>query len=360
MSSISVAPPPPPQQQTLAPPHQQAPSNAGNVVALTAPSERSYFGLPLSTWIQIAAIASCMAVLFWPNLRRLILKTNPFTGEANWGHSIVIPVVGIFYLYVNRDELMKAVVRPAWSGLLIVIAGILIAGYGIYPGRNDTVWDYGMVITLFGVVTLMCGWQVMKIAWFPIVFLFAAVPFPGLVYSRMAMPLQNIAAEVAVFTLQLTGVDASVAGTKIIIGTGAEEHALNVAEACAGLRSLMTFISLAAGLAFLSHRPFWQKIVITLSAIPIAISCNVMRVSGQGLLDHYVSRQISEGFAHQFVGLAMMIPAIFLILLVGWLLDKIFIEEAAEETTNKTKSRAKGTKKKQQHRAVAAAEGGKL
>jgi exosortase len=160
----------------------------------------------------------------------------------------------------------------------------------------------------------------------------------------------------------LTGVDATVAGTKIIIGSGPDEHALNVAEACAGLRSLMTFISLAAGLAFLSHRPFWQKIVITLSAIPIAISCNVMRVSGQGLLDHYVSRQISEGFAHQFVGLAMMIPAIFLILLVGWLLDKIFIEEAAEETT-KSKSTTKGTKtkKKLQRRPVAAAaEGGKL
>jgi len=305
------------------------PTTAGGAVLL-APPERSFFGLPLSAWIQIGAVASCMAVLFWPNLRRLILKTNPFTGEANWGHSIVIPVVGLYYLYVNRDELLKATVRPAWSGLIIMVAGILIAGYGIYPGRNDTVWDYGMVITLFGVVTLMCGWQVMKIAWFPIVFLFAAVPFPGLVYSRMAMPLQNIAAEVAVFTLQLTGVDATVAGTKIIIGSGADEHALNVAEACAGLRSLMTFISVAAALAFLSHRPLWQKLIIVVSAVPIAISCNVMRVSGQGLLDHYVSRQISEGFAHQFVGLAMLIPAFFLILLVGWLLDKIFIEEAAE------------------------------
>jgi exosortase len=324
-STVSVAPPPPANESSAA----RSPATAADV-ALSAAHERTYFGLPLSAWIQIGAIASCMAVLFWPNLRRLILKTNPFTGEANWGHSIVIPVVGLYYLYVNRDELMKAVVRPAWSGLIIMVAGILIAGYGIYPGRNDTLWDYGMVITLFGVVTLMCGWQVMKIAWFPIVFLFAAVPFPGLVYSKMAMPLQNIAAEVAVFTLQLTGVDSEVAGTKIIIGSGVDAHALNVAEACAGLRSLMTFISVAAALAFLSHRPLWQKIVITLSAVPIAISCNVMRVSGQGLLDHYVSRQISEGFAHQFVGLAMLIPAFFLILLVGWLLDKIFIEEAAE------------------------------
>ena len=124
-----------------------------------------------------------MAVLFWPNLRRLILKTNPFTGEANWAHSIVIPIVGIFYLYINRDDLMKAVIKPAWTGLIVMLFGILIAGYGIYPGRNDTVWDYGMVITLFGVVLLTCGWQVMKVAWFPLLFLFAAIPWPGLVYS---------------------------------------------------------------------------------------------------------------------------------------------------------------------------------
>jgi len=191
-------------------------------------------------------------------------------------------------------------------------------------------------------VLLLCGWHVMKVAWFPIVFLFAAVPFPGLVYSWIASPLQRIAAEVAVFTLQLSGVDAMRAGTKIIMGNalaGQEVRTLNVAEACAGLRSLMTFISVAAAVAFLSSRPLWQKLIITISAIPIAIFCNVMRVSGQGLLDHYVNREISEGFAHQFVGLAMLIPAFFLILLVGWALDKIFVEEVTEPAVKKPRKK---------------------
>ncbi len=89
----------------------------------------------------------------------------------------------------------------------------------------------------------------------------------------------------------------------------------------------MTFISVGAAVAFLSNRPLWQRIIITLSAIPIAIFCNVMRVAGQGVLDHYWSEQISEGFAHQFVGLVMLMPAFFLILLVGWVLDQLFVEE---------------------------------
>ncbi len=111
---------------------------------------------------------------------------------------------------------------------------------------------------------------------------------------------------------------------------GGAGRALNVAEACSGLKSLMTFITVAAAVAFLSPRPMWQKLVIVFFAIPIAIFCNVMRVTGQGLLDHYVSPQLSESFAHQFVGLVMLIPAFILILLVGWVLDRLFIDEVAE------------------------------
>jgi exosortase len=171
----------------------------------------------------------------------------------------------------------------------------------------------------------------MRIAWFPILFLVCALPWPPLAYSKVATPLQNLAANCAVVTLNLTGVEAQQIGTKICIGgtPGVPLRTLNVAEACAGMRSLMTFISVGAALAFLSSRPLWQKLIIVFSAIPIAIFCNVIRVSGQGLLDHYVSHELSESFAHQFVGLIMLIPAFFLLLLVGWLLDKIFVEEAA-------------------------------
>jgi exosortase len=192
-----------------------------------------------------------------------------------------------------------------------------------------------MVMTLFGVVLTLCGWDIMRIAWFPIVFLICGLPWPGLVYSWVATPLQNLAANVAVKTMQLTGVTAMQIGTKIRIGDGITRpvHTLNVAEACAGMRSLMTFISVGAAIAFLSNRPLWQKILITLSAIPIAIFCNVMRVSGQGLLDTYVSTELANGFAHQFVGMVMLIPAFFLLLLVCWVLDHVFVEEV--ETTDR-------------------------
>jgi exosortase len=354
-------------------------------------------GLKRSIWIQIGVIAALFAGLFWPNLRRLWDKTNPFYGEANWGHAICIPVIGLYYLYVNREKLLSesipamatrsrkarrvwgliavALLLPlvlvreeafralipiaavvavllaatagaaawrgadelidqadqhsaGWFGVFIMIFGIAVFQYAIFPGQNDFMKDFGMVITLFGVVLALAGWNVMRIAWFPIVFLVCGIPWPGLVYSKVAGPLQQLAATVAVWTLQITGVEASVGGTKIsMIGGDGNWRTLNVAEACAGMRSLMTFISVAAAVAFLSSRPLWQKIIVVVFAIPIAIFCNVMRVSGQGLLDRYVSHSLSENFAHQFVGLIMLIPAFLLILLVGWVLDQIFVEQ---------------------------------
>jgi exosortase len=289
------------------------------------------FGLPASVWVKIGLVTVLFCAVFWPNLRRLWEKTNLFTGEANWGHSTLVPIIGLYYLYVNRDELRARKAHASWTGLPILLLGLLLFGYGIWPGQNDWIKDFGMVVSLFGLVLLLAGWSIMGIAWFPIAFLICAIPWSPLLYSKVALPLQQLASEIAVTTLKLTQVEAFNSGTHIYYyvfnGGKKVQRDLNVEEACAGLRSLMTFISVAAAIAFLSSRPFWQKVIVVASAVPIAIFWNVMRVSGQGLLDRYCSQELSKNFAHEFVGLLMLLPAFLFILMVGWLLDRIFIEE---------------------------------
>ena len=290
-------------------------------------SEPKYFGLTPLAWVQIGTLGLVFAITFMVCLRRLWLKTNPIFGDPNWSHAVCVPVIGLYYIYAHRRELLKITIAPSWAALPIIPAGILMFGWGIYPGQNDFAKDVGMITTLFGVAAFLGGWGVMKVLWFPISFLVCALPWPPLVYSAVALPLQELAAKVAVIVLQMTGVNSFFNGTKIFMeGFNGELRTLNVAEACAGLRSLMTFITIGAAMAFLSNRPLWQKMLVTMSSVPIAIFCNVMRVSGQGLLDHYWSREWSQGFAHQFAGMVMLIPAFFLLLLVGWALDKMFIE----------------------------------
>jgi exosortase len=302
------------------------------------PDDPIVAGLSLTAWLKIFITAALFGLLFWPNLWRIWGKTNPLSSaaDANWQHALAIPIIGLYYLYANREQILATPVRAAWTGAIIALIGILIFGYGIWPGQNDFVKDVGMMVTLFGVVLLLVGWRMMKIVWFPVLFLWCGVPWPGLFYSLVSSPLQHLAASVAVLTLQLTGVDAIESGNKIIMhfmdkqGRPATAM-LDVAEACSGLKALMTFITVAAAVAFLSVSPLWQKLIIVLSAIPIAIFCNVMRVAGQGLLHRYVSPEFSQGFAHQFVGLVMLIPAFFMILLVGWVLDRLFVDEVEDK-----------------------------
>lgn len=364
-----------------------------------------------SPWLKVGVLAVVFGWLFLDNLTRLWAKTNLISGDRNWYHAMTIPLVGLYYLFLHREELLALPVEPVlgdrfsrsrfvsvaiaaglagagyliapWlipglvsltglgsgdasivslgtaiarylclglmllSGLALVLdwgfacllGGLALSAYGIYPGQNDFVWDGGMVLTLFGAVLTLTGWRIMRIVWFPIAFLVCAIPWPPLIYSAMAMPLQRLAAKASVGILNLCGVDASYAGTKIFLplynefGVRMGDRPLNVAEACAGLVSLMSFISIAAAIAFLSSRPLWQKLVITASAVPIAIACNVLRVAGVGILDLYAGREWSEGFAHQFAGMVLLLPAFFLIMLVCWAVDQVFVEEADDQPT---------------------------
>src|SRR4051794_37434881 len=108
---------------------------------------RRYFGLTLTAWLQIGIVALLMAATFRFNLRRLILKTAPFVGEANWQHAIVVPIIGLYYLYLNREQLLRAKVRPLLAGnftrgrivssLLCLAAGLAFwfAGPRLIPDR---------------------------------------------------------------------------------------------------------------------------------------------------------------------------------------------------------------------------------
>src|SRR5438045_2776388 len=97
----------------------------------TSQGSRTYYGLTAEAWTRIGVLVLLMIGLFWPNLRRLWLKTNPMTGEANWGHSFFVPLIGLYYLYVNREDLLRAPVRTGWLGLPIMLCGLMIFAYGI-------------------------------------------------------------------------------------------------------------------------------------------------------------------------------------------------------------------------------------
>jgi exosortase len=281
------------------------------------------------TWAHLLVLAAAFGALFWINLERLWQSTNPSSGDPNWGHALFIPLISLAYLLEHRERLRQTPARPALAGLGVILAGIALFVGGIGVGANFAQFgpylqDLGMLTTLLGCVLAIFGWPMVRVALFPIAYLLCALPWPPYVHDALTLPLQRLAATASVHVLQLTGMNVEQAGNTLhILTAGGADRVLNVAEACSGMRSLITFIAIGLAVAFLSDRRLWQKAIISLSAVPIAIACNVFRIAGEGLLDQHVSRSLSEGFAHSAVGLVLLAPGFAMFLLVGWGLDRL-------------------------------------
>ncbi|RLC66413.1 MAG: hypothetical protein DRI52_12080 [Chloroflexi bacterium] len=278
-----------------------------------------------STWIKIAILSGLMLFLQMPHLRWLVKK---WISDPNWSHGFVIPLFSLYLLYSRRNALFAAKPRISVWGLVLMILCLAGEILGIFPVRNYWVSQLFMVGMIFGLVWYLAGGQVMRVVWLPILFLIFAIPLPELLYSRIALPLQNFAARGAVAMLQLFKVSiSSIASSLHIISRSGVERNLTVAEACSGMRLLMAFLALGVAMAYLDYKPIWQRIILVIAAIPIAIFCNVIRVAITCWMYYIDEPELGQDFMHHFTGVLMLIPAFAMLWVLAWIIQHIFVEE---------------------------------
>ncbi len=280
-------------------------------------------------WIWLAVITILFGLFFHTILRRSLNFAIAYSNE--WSHIPLIPLISMYYVFQNKEQLMQTARRLYWPGLLIVFFGLFGYAWWIYPGRNDMFQGYSLILTLFGVVLFLLGPRMMGILWFPIFYLVFSVRISQKLWDSISWNLQWIAAMGAAFMLKLIGVfiglDAHLRGSTIDLIYGNRPiEPLNIAEACSGLRMLMAFLALGVAMAFLFNRRWWQRLVMILMAVPIALFINVLRVTALGLISLYDNSLIHGDF-HIFIGMTMLVPAAGLFLLLGWILDHIIIYE---------------------------------
>ncbi len=279
---------------------------------------------PRETLVKIAVIAGLLVWMNWWQLRILfsVWEHNP-----NWSHGFIIPFFSIYLLYARRDELLSAKRRVcpwAWTLVIMSIAAIAVS---FYPIRTYWFCHLGMVALLFSLVLYLGGWQIIKVTWLPILFLVFAMPLPTMLYERIALPLQELAAMVSANVLAFCGVEIEVSASSLkITSLSGVKHPLTVAEACSGVRSLMAYLSLGVAWAYLENRPVWQRIILALSAGPIAILCNVIRVIITCTMFVIDEPQFGQKFMHEFTGMLMLGPAILMFWGLCKLLQCLFVE----------------------------------
>lgn len=287
-------------------------------------------------WMWIMAFATLFVSLHYNFIKRMALASQ----DPNWQHILIVPLISAYFIFQNRERLVHTRREVAPTGLILLFLGIFCYAGGIYPVQNDMFQGYSMIIGLFGLVWFLTGRQMLRYLWFPIVYLVFAVKVADQIWNQIAWTLQDLAATLSASAIRILGLaidmDVELDGNTIILWSGSQRlDPLNVAEACSGLRMLMAFVALGVAMAFLSSRPWWQRLVMVILAVPVAVVVNVGRVTVIGILYAKVDPRLASGDFHIFVGLLMLIPAAFLFLLLGWILDNIVIYDRPADTPNR-------------------------
>jgi exosortase len=275
----------------------------------------------IAAWLLLAAL---FVWFYWSSFERLV---GVWYNQEAYVYGFIVPIFAVVLLWLRRDMLAACSGKGSWWGLAVLLLWALIR-WGTVYFNYEAPREYSMLVFLLGMAIFVGGWSGLRWSWPAIVFLVFMIPLPGFVQGAFSLWLQRIAAKASEFVIQTVGVPAMAIGHKIQVGDAKQE--LDVAAACSGLKMLMLFFAMCVGMAFVAKRPLWEKIVLIVSAAPIAVISNVIRIVTVALICEGW-RNLPQSAVDKWVGIFVMMPAGLLLL---WgemtLLSKLLIEAMPE------------------------------
>jgi exosortase len=272
----------------------------------------------------------------------LVKLFRDWWNDENYSHGLLIPFIIGYIIWSQREKLARIRLEPS---VILGGAAIVLALFALWAGAAGAelyMQRLSLVLLLAGIAVYFWGWSLFRLLLVPLSLLFLAMPIPTIVFNKIAFPLQLFASRCAVWSMSMLGIPVLRQGNIIELKplNSFETRKLEVVEACSGIRSLMTLLTLAVVFAYFTHTPaggppqsgkrfgwlksywFWRAAIIVVSAVPIAIFTNALRVSGTGVLAHYYGTTVADGFFHSFSGWAIYIVAFILLFGIGIILDR--------------------------------------
>jgi len=297
------------------------------VDARTLRPVHTWRGLGLHSYVKVLIIGGLFYYLFRRELGSII---SQWFKDPNWSHGFLIPLFSLYFVNQRKQEILSAQVRPNYLGLVLLVCGIFFYAFNLLWLQYGYLTSVDIIFTLGAVVLFLGGWGLARHLWLPVGFLVFAMPLPNRYYVQITMPMRKLAAQVAGGLLSLVnGLETTVSGVVIDVFYRGHhvEPPLNVAEACSGMRLLMAFLALGVAMAYLHYRPVWQRIVLLVSTVPIAVFCNIVRVTATGFIYVLADPEYASGIYHSLLGLAMLPLAFGLYGCLAWFMSRLFVGE---------------------------------
>ncbi len=257
---------------------------------------------------KLAVLVCLLGVLYFPVLSRL---AGQWTHDPNFSHGFFVPAFSAYVLWTERARLAKLPHNPAWAGFCLVVPGLLCLIVGTL-GAELFLARLSLILVLGGIVVIFLGWKFLRAVAFPWLFLLLMIPVPAILFNQIVFPLQTLAARLASNLLPLAGVPVLREGNVIRLPA----MSLEVAEACSGIRSLMSLVTLAVMYGYLLERRWLVRLLLALAAIPIAVAANSLRIVGTGLMVQHWDVDKAEGFFHTFSGWMIFVVSLLLLFAV--------------------------------------------
>jgi len=233
--------------------------------------------------------------------------------DSNYSHGFLVPLVSAYLVWKKKDKLKLLERKKSYFGFLILLLGL-----GVYIGGTAGAEyfsaRFSLVIVLFGLVYYLNGREWAKELLFPIAFLGFMVPIPGVIYYSIAFPMQMLSSKLTQYVLHFIGLPSVRQGNIILL----PNYSMEVAEACSGLRSLVSLLALGAFFAYVtfprevtSDRSNLKRLILFLSVFPIAIGANIFRILVTAIGAYMISPKLAEDFLHKLSGLIVFLISVF-------------------------------------------------
>lgn len=274
----------------------------------------------LARW-QIVALTVLLLWLYRATLAHLI---GQWWKDPNFSHGFFVPLFSAFVIWQERSRLARLRPQPSWWGALFLGFGLctLVAGQ---MGAELFLSRLSLLIVLGGLIVLFLGWSFFRALLFPWAFLLLMIPIPAIIFNQLTFPLQLLASTVASTVLPWMGVPVLREGNVMTLPA----LQLEVAEACSGIRSLMSLATLAIIYGYLMERRIAVRIVLAVASVPIAVAANSLRIIGTGLLVQYWDPDKAEGFFHEFSGWLIFVVSLLMLYLLHRIIRAAWPDESA-------------------------------
>jgi exosortase len=272
-------------------------------------------------WWQITVLGLSAGWIYLPILSKLATQ---WWHDPNFSHGFFVPLFSAYVLWDQRSRFARLRPQPAWFGLLLLgmAMAILIVGS---LGAELFLARFSLLVTLAALVIFFLGWDYMRMGLFAWAFLILMIPIPSIVFNQVTFPLQLLASKIAAMVLPWMGVPVLREGNVIQLPA----MALEVAEACSGIRSLLSLVTLSIIYGYMLERRIIVRVVLAFASIPIAVAANSSRIIGTGLLVQYWDPDKAEGFFHVFSGWLIFVVSLALLFLLHKAIGGVWKQKGA-------------------------------